>query len=58
MKSRSYLYAALTTTLNIVLYALTFGHLKEEFAEAFLETGLDNSATVRKDSPSQSPKKK
>lgn len=25
MKSRSYLYAALTTTLNIVLYALTFG---------------------------------
>ncbi|HEX8195202.1 MAG TPA: D-arabinono-1,4-lactone oxidase [Pyrinomonadaceae bacterium] len=26
MKSRSYLYAALTTTLNIVLYALTFGH--------------------------------
>lgn len=26
MKSRSYLYAALTTTLNIVLNALTFGH--------------------------------
>lgn len=25
MKSRSYLYAALTTTLNIVLYGLTFG---------------------------------